>query len=184
VVIDIDDDMRAMAQWAQDKCNARYAKSKRGNYTNLSADDRWYYGFLGELVFLKWLQHHYIQYRYEPEFTGRDVTDFRLYSLTSKQWANIDVKTASKSSHRYLMLPDAQLQSHPSEVYVGVRINDYYHGEVLGWCLKSDLKPVTDVVLPVPTSGLPFDQLKDITRLADQCKKIMEQKTWKQKHLF
>lgn len=173
MIVEITEDMRNMATWAEQQCNKLYANSKRGNYTNLNADSRWYYGFLGELVFLRYLQQHYIQHRYEPAFTGRDITDFNVYSLTSEQWAGIDVKTASKPSHRYLMLPDAQLQSHPSGVYVGVRINNADQGEVLGWCLKTDLQPITDLDLPVPTSGMAFSELKDIDRLISQCKKIM-----------
>lgn len=173
MVIEITDEMRAMAQWAQAQCDKRYANSKRGNYTNLSAEGRWYIGFLGELVFMKWLQHHYVQYRYEPEFAGRDITDFYV-------WANgygkvgIDVKTASAGSHKYLMLPDAQLASHPSEVYVGVRLRKMEtEAEVMGYALKKDLQPITDLELKVPTSGILFDNLRPMAKMLEQSKKLM-----------
>lgn len=173
MVIEITDEMRAMAKWAQAQCDKRYANSKRGNYTNLSAEGRWYIGFLGELVFMKWLQHHYVQYRYEPEFAGRDITDFYV-------WANgygkvgIDVKTASAGSHKYLMLPDAQLASHPSEVYVGVRLRKMEtEAEVMGYALKKDLQPITDLELKVPTSGILFDNLRPMAKMLEQSKKLM-----------
>lgn len=173
MVFDIDDDMRDMAQWAQAQCDKRYANSKKGNYTKLSAEGRWYYGFLGELVFMKWLQHHYIQYRYEPEFAGRDVTDFYIWAGGYGK-CGIDVKTASNGSHRYLMMPDAQIASHPSEVYVGVRLSQMEtKGEVMGYALKTDLKPITELDLKVPTSGVLFDNLRPMEKILEQSKKLM-----------
>lgn len=173
MVIEITDEMRAMAQWAQAQCDKRYANSKRGNYTGLSAEGRWYYGFLGELVFREWLHRHNVQYRYEPEFVGRDITDFIV-------WANgygkvgIDVKTASQGSHKWLMQPDAQLASHPSEVYVGVRLRKMEtEGEVLGFCLKKDMQPITELDLKVPTSGVLFDNLRPMSKMLEQSKKLM-----------
>lgn len=175
MIIDIDDEMRAMAAWAQAQCDKRYAKSKRGNYTGLSAEGRWYCGFLGELVFLKWLQQHYIRHRYEPEFIGRDVTDFYVWPLNfGGNKVGIDVKTASKGSHRYLMLPEAQLASHPSEIYVGVRLSQMEtKGEVLGWARKADLKLIEDVELKVPTVGVLFDELRPMSKILEQSIKLM-----------
>lgn len=172
MVIEIDETMRQMAAWAERQCDALYAGSKRGNYTKLSAERRWYHGFLGELVFLKYLQHHYVRYRYEPDFTGRDDTDFYLWAEGYGK-VGIDVKTASKPDHRYLMLPDAQLASHPSGVYVGVRINSPDQGEVLGYALRKHLRPITDVQLPVPTSGVLFEDLRPISKMLEQAKKLM-----------
>lgn len=177
MVIEITDEMRAMAQWAQAQCDKRYANSKRGNYTQLSAEGRWYIGFLGELVFMKYLQQLYVQYRYEPEFTGRDITDFYVWAIGYTEnggKVGIDVKTASAGSHKYLMIPDAQIASHPSEVYVGVRLRMMEtEGEVMGYCLKKDLKPITDLGLKVPTSGVLFDNLRPMNKMIDQCKKLM-----------
>lgn len=177
MVIEITDEMRAMAEWAQAQCDKRYAKSKRGNYTGLSAEGRWYYGFLGELVFMKYLQHHYIQYRYEPAFTGADLTDFIVWAIGYTEnggKVGIDVKTASSGSHQWLMQPNAQLAHHPSEVYVGVRLRKMAtEGEVLGYCLKKDMQPITELDLKVPTSGVRFDNLRPMSAMIDKCKKLM-----------
>jgi len=164
--------MREMAAWAEQQCNEQYADSVKGNYTGLSADMRWYYGFLGELVFVRYCQVQWLRHRYEPAFKGRDITDIEIW-LKRYGKLGIDVKTASKPSHRYLMIPEAQLRSHPSEMYVGVRINGPDEGEILGFCLKKDLQPITNMGLKIPTRGIAFDRLLPIERLTTQAVKVM-----------
>lgn len=175
MLISIDDQMRGMAAWAEQQCNAMYANSARGNYTNLSADNRWYYGFLGELVLLKWLQAHYIQYRYEPQFKGRDDTDFYLWPLSKGgKMCTVDVKTASNPQHQYLMMPEAQLKSHPSDVYIGVRINSQTEGEVLGWAVAGDFERIDEKMrLPIPTMGIKLTELRPMSRIFSNSKKLM-----------
>lgn len=86
---------------------------------------------------------------------------------------DVDVKTASKGSHKYLMVPDAQLAKHKTQVFVGVRILNLNQAEVCGYALRKDLGPINDLGFSVPTSGLLFSKLRPINKMIEQCKKVM-----------
>ena len=95
------------------------------NYTGIEAADRYKLGFLAEFAFANVLKHAGRAFVYQPRLDGvsDNGTDFRV--AVNQVTHSIDVKTASRSHHRYLMVPDAMWRKHggSSDFYIGARLD-------------------------------------------------------------
>lgn len=85
---------------------------------------RTYIGKLAEYVFLHYLHRQGIPY---PEgdmfsiFSGQtNVDDF---DFATRQQETVDIKTASRSFHRRIMIPLDQYKAMPKDYYVGIKLN-------------------------------------------------------------
>ena len=108
------------------------------NYTGLEAQERYFNGYLGELAFLNWLRENKIKSIYTPKIKGKSAAgDFILFGMVTGQKKTVDVKTASKAFHRNIMLPEAQMERHKKDYYIGVKINGNY-AEIWGFCRAKD----------------------------------------------
>ncbi len=145
---------------------------KGGNYTKLEAERRFYYGYLGEYAFEKLLIEHGIKYEFSPRYDGkRDRTDFVVFVKQGTP-VDVDVKTATGKRDRFLMIPTAQLQSHPNQAYVGVRLMAK-SAQIYGTCIPSALRPINKEVygLKIPTHGVELTRLNPIEKVLAQCDK-------------
>ena len=135
ITIDITQKMRDRAsEWAGKVSKTTTLRNKE-NYTGLVAKDRYFCGYLGELVFLEYLKGQGKKARYKVKTNGRsDSGDFVMAGVVTGQTKTIDVKTACKSFHEKIMLPESQLKKHQRDYYVGVRLSDTI-GEIWGYCL-------------------------------------------------
>lgn len=141
-------------EWA-DKISKTRTLTHYSNYTRLNIDDRYYYGYLGEIAFWKVLHDHHSNYKYEPKFDGKsDGCDFIVNGK------KVDVKTASKSTYRNIMLPKSQWVSKYRDYYVGVQINGD-EAIIHGYCTHSDFKE-SEFGRGVVTMYNSFDSLKPI----------------------
>ncbi len=113
--------------------------SKLGpNYTGLEAQERYYNGYLGELAFLSWLREKEIKAIYTPRIKGKsDAGDFILFGMITGLRRTVDVKSASKAFHANIMLPEAQMERHKKDYYIGIKINGSF-AEIWGFCRAKD----------------------------------------------
>jgi hypothetical protein len=155
------------------------------NYTNLSDPDRFYVGYLGEFIFLQWCYDNMIDLDYSVNCNGyAGDEDFLLFDLQGNS-ITIDIKTASKSYHKKIMMPKAQAEKYRYDYYVAIRLNDDF-GEICGYCTKEDL---TETFVKIPTleknlSELePIENLKAILSKKGNCKQniIEEYNKWQRK---
>lgn len=137
------------------------------NYTGLSAKDRYYIGFLGELVFKEYLDREGKKYNYNVRLDGRSGgADFELFT-SDVNVKVIDVKTASKFYYTKMLVPKVQLDKHPNYTYVGVRLDEANsEGEICGYCYAEDFG-ISDGFTKekIPTAYKNFNGLEEIENL-------------------
>lgn len=132
-LLKITDEMKTLAKQYADRVASHFTAQDR-NYTGLSFDDRWYIGYLGELVFREYVDFLGVDYKYSLKTDGKaDDSEFVVCGKTC------DVKTAGKAFHTRIMLPKAQIARHKSDYYIGVKINGD-SGEIHGYCTLADFK--------------------------------------------
>ena len=92
------------------------------NYTGLCAPGRYFTGHLGELALVKLVAWNGKYYDYRPAADGRpDAGDITVF--IAGRPLRVDVKTASKPGHRYLMIPEAQFRKRHRDAYLGARLD-------------------------------------------------------------
>jgi len=135
------------------------------NYTNISTDDRYYFGYLGEWVFCKFLVRNDIQFKW-GSIAIQDKVDNGDFIIKNKI---IDVKTASKPEYKNIMMPEKQLYR-KSDFYVGIRL-DGDSGEIMGFCTHQDIQEVeTKDFGKGPTKAIKFEELRNIDYLINKLK--------------
>lgn len=113
--ITITDEAKNEAQMYEDAVGATRTL-RHSNYTKINQPHRYYYGYIGEWAFNEFLKEKGVEAVWNRKADGlADSGDFVLDGKT------IDVKTASKPEYRMLMFPN--VQKHPRDLYVGVRLN-------------------------------------------------------------
>ena len=137
MIIEITDEMKQKARGWNDKVmqsNIKYSP----NYTGISVNDRFYYGYLGELVFLELLKQSGKKYEYTPRFDGiPDDCDFLIYIDGKPE--KLDVKTASKNFYKNIMLPKSQWIKKYRDYYIGIRLEGDA-ANVCGYCKHNDFE--------------------------------------------
>jgi hypothetical protein len=140
------------------------------NYTGIEATNRYRDGFLAEFAFANVLKHVERAFIYAPRIDGKSDggSDFRVSVFGVIH--SVDVKTASRSHHQYLMIPDAMWSKHgcSSDYYVGSRLDlDAGVCEVWGVALYLELATVSIRVpnddrqpkVLAPTRAIPLTDL-------------------------
>ena len=132
----------------------------RGDYKQ---DRRYFYGNLGELVFLELLLYFDKQFEYKPRYDGKtDSGDFIIY-ISSKPRI-LDIKTAARPEHRYLLVNTITPNTPIDTIYLGIKITPP-KAEVYGYATKKELKRVDKgLSLADQTLGL---ILRDLPRVED-----------------
>lgn len=134
---------------------------KKDNYTRLSAENRYLNGWIGEWGFKQFLDESEIKYQHNLRTDGKpDNGDFIIGGKI------IDVKTASKSFHRKLLVSEIQYQKHRSDFFVGVRINGEFV-EVFGFITYVEMskKIKMDFGYGIPVLSIDLFELKPIEEL-------------------
>lgn len=165
IAVPITEEMKAIAEAAEaTKLATIRSYSTTGNYTGLNAERRFYIGVLGELAFLEVLAQAGKRADYIPVDDGIDSGDFILYCNTREQV--IDVKTASKSYHQNLFMPEKQADKYQYDGYVGVRLLASV-AEVWGYCTRDDFVLSTIPSLTIPTLEVRLDALVPVEILLE-----------------
>lgn len=155
--VKITDEMKKEAREMSDECLSNLKSTS--NYADLYMKDRFYNGFLGEIVFREYLDNNSVEYEHIVELDGKSHgVDFVCYFPGEK---TVDVKTATKSYYKYMMMPSSQYDKSDCDLYVGVKISDDT-GYVLGYSEKKDFKKLDMPSLKIETMGIMFDDLKEI----------------------
>jgi hypothetical protein len=121
LVMPVNETAREQARIWSDKVLARLERLP--NYTGLSAPDRYYFGYIGEIAFrdLLWLRG--CKWFYQARLDGRaDSEDFVVWPRYLGRTWSVNVKNASKVYHRKVMMPEKQWQKHKHNIYVGTRM--------------------------------------------------------------
>lgn len=118
------------------------------NYTGLSVQDRYFHGHLGELAVVKLLGWHGKRYAYKPAADGQpdggDVTVF-----VADRGLQVDIKTATRPTHRCLMIPEAQFAKRHRDLYLGARLDlESMRCEVHGTATRSIMEKALRVEPP------------------------------------
>lgn len=163
-VISITDDIQKKARNYSDHILLKPNIKNNPNYTKLCESDRFYNGYVGELCFKELLDNRNIKYKYSVGTTGyHEGEDFIVYAKGIP--VSIDVKTASKSYYKYMLMPETQ-RKYSYDYYVGVRLNGCY-SEICGYCQIGGMNyfgSATSEFL-VNSLGVPLDELNDIDQL-------------------
>jgi len=166
IAINIDEPMKTQARSMSDKTIANLKKVS--NYTGLESEDRYYIGAIGELGFKALLEQKEIKFDYRPRQDGEsDSGDFAVFGTSSV--AIVDVKTASKPTHKNLMVPAKQLERVGHYTYIGARIVDSVI-EFHGYCYQEDFEPSTIPGLKIKTMQVSFDKLHSISDWIERMK--------------
>lgn len=155
----------------------------RENYTKLAAQDRYFFGYLGDLVMEMVLREYGIRHTMDRRLDGQsDDADFQVWHKGNPAISfKLDVKTASKPSHQRIMMPQAQFINHQHDLYIGVRLlaparlnGTIDAAEVCGWASKEDVQvwPVADFGHGVPTLSCLIMDLQPIGQLLARLERI------------
>jgi hypothetical protein len=143
------------------------------NYTGFAPERRFYYGALGELVFLKYCIKNKIWCSYEPETKGESGGgDFNMFNNVNIKMV-IDVKTASQPFHKKMMIPKLQFELYSYDYYVAIKINSSTLSTICGYCKKEDfiLKEDGFIDSKIPTYFVELNELKSIDDLTKDFRK-------------
>lgn len=164
--VQITPEMKAKAQKRADKTVANLKRMGKRQYTGIEHDNAFYYGYLGELVFLSFLRTQDVHghFRQRDDGVADDRAEFELELPGGL--VTLDVKTASQKFHIRILIPAAQFDRHDADYYVGVRlVGDT--GEIHGYCTKSEmtLRPDGFTDEHAPTYFAYLSRLHEITDL-------------------
>lgn len=164
----VSDEMKKHARRGESRI-MRTFKNKKPNYTDLHEPDRFYFGILGELAFVKLLRESGIKAKYAPNWNGlADNGDVVVYC--NGYPLKVDVKTCSKPFHENLWIPEKQFNRFTYDGYIGVRLVDDM-AEIHGYCSKDKFTKTEHAGAKVPNYGIALDQLGDLDKLFDKLDK-------------
>lgn len=163
--ITITNKMRNLAADYQKKIIKHLKKTP--NYTGLSEPDRFYYGTLGEFVFLQYCKERGLKCNYNFKIQEESNSHDFVMFLNNGAPVTVDVKTATKIFHKNLMMPKTQYDLYSYNYYVAVRLINSDSAQIHGYCYKTDflfepkgfLKGNED---KTPTCYVPFIKLNSM----------------------
>lgn len=161
--------MRDRARYLQQQVK-RLHGANDVNYTGLYTDDRFYYGYLGEMILCEYFHTVGKRIDYSIQIKGGpDDGDFHLHPWSGPV-LKADVKTATKPFHRRIMMPEAQTQRHKYDIYIGAQLFSKELGGIWGWCYLDDFQLETKGFngAAVSTMYRPLNQLRPMSELFDQ----------------
>lgn len=134
------------------------------NYTGIAAEDRFYFGFLGEIAFARWLEQIGARYVWRVSLEGRSETpEFTVF--VDDKLVTIDVKTASKPRHEKMMQPHSQ--ECDADLYVGAKVFDGEWVQLHGWTDRETLANVPPAEFGHgPTRAIQLEALIGLEHLA------------------
>jgi len=161
--ITITPEMKYFAREYSDKCIQSIKSQGKTNYTGLTLKDSYYNGFLGEFVFKEYLNRQLVHYDYMVHTDGNShAVDFFIHR--DNELLTVDVKTASKPTYEYMMLPESQFIKAHCSFYVAVRLENVF-GHVKGYAEAEDFELLDISTLKIRTMGVRLDRLRDINEL-------------------
>ena len=140
------------------------------NYTGFRTPERFFHGYLGELAVASCLDANGIIYRHRVSLTGRsDDADFDVWIHGEQK--KLEVKTGSKQSYRFFIMPEKQKVE--ADIYVGARINaeDPCEVELMGALSRDEVLacPVDDLRgRGVPTRKKLYEELWSMDALLSE----------------
>lgn len=147
----------------------RTGLEKTPNYTNLEASGRFFTGYIGELCFQGLLCLRGKKYFYQAHPDGRpDKSGSDIFVWLEKK-TSVNVKTASKSFHRKMMIPEKQFQKYGCDLYVAGHIV----GNVCwfeGWLPHAELENRKPEQVLIATVSIPFSELFPMEELLTKLK--------------
>ena len=138
------------------------------NYTGLNEPNKFYYGYIGEFAFIKWLKQSKIKHKYSYKVhpgAYRGAEDFVLYANNGQQ-ITVDVKTATKPHYKNIMMPKSQAERYTYNCYVGVLLVNDDIAKICGYCQKNDFT-LSELMYKIPTYYKPLNELNDMQRLSN-----------------
>lgn len=142
------------------------------NYTGLSAPDRFFHGYLGELAVRHYARMLGLRHRYRVITDGNSQrSEFLLAWGDSGRVFGLEVKTASKAWHQKVMLPAAQKLDF--EILLAVRLAhvDEDRGEceatIHGWLTPEDVRALPVGTFPPHTTPTRHAELRQLRALSE-----------------
>tara|TARA_R110002126_G_scaffold290123_1_gene446436 strand:- start:555 stop:1070 length:516 start_codon:yes stop_codon:yes gene_type:complete len=165
MLIEITDKMKDYAK----QCEETVLSTMIGtNYTGLNEPNKFYYGYIGEFAFIKWLKQSKIKHKYSYKVhpgAYRGAEDFVLYANNGQQ-ITVDVKTATKPHYKNIMMPKSQAERYTYNCYVGVLLVNDDIAKICGYCQKNDFT-LSELMYKIPTYYKPLNELNDMQRLSN-----------------
>jgi hypothetical protein len=138
-----------------------------GNYTNISVNDRFYIGYLGEWAFNQFLILKDFKSKVTWSREADGMADSGDFFFDNKI---IDIKTASQHYYKNIMTPLAQFEKHKRDYYVAVKLNQIEStAEIVGYVNYDELKkaPISDFGHGA-TKAILFKDVHNINELLQQ----------------
>ena len=165
MLIEITDKMKDYAKQCEEKVLSTMIGT---NYTGLNEPNKFYYGYIGEFAFIKWLKQSKIKHKYSYKVhpgAYRGAEDFVLYANNGQQ-ITVDVKTATKPHYKNIMMPKSQAERYTYNCYVGVLLVNDDNAKICGYCQKNDFT-LSELMYKIPTYYKPLNELNDMQRLSN-----------------
>jgi len=137
------------------------------NYTKISISDRFYIGYLGEWAFNEYLKLIKLKSTVKWSRDSDGMADDGDFFFDGKI---IDVKTASQSYYKNIMMPLEQFEKHKRDYYVAVKLNQLEDtAEIIGYINYEEMKnaPVSDFGHGA-TKSILFKDLHDLKELVEK----------------
>jgi len=134
------------------------------NYTGFSIPDRFYVGFMGELIFESFLKDNNKKYTYTVKLDGNSQGGDFIISAHRELQA--EVKASAHPNARNIMIPEAQFNHRTFDLYIGIKISNRF-GYIYGYCFKNMFVLAKDGFNnnKTPTYYIGFDKLYSIDKL-------------------
>jgi hypothetical protein len=134
-----DEDIKKCNEFANEVVTETY---NRFHQNKKIRTERIFYGKLGEVIFLKFLQSKGIFPDVDDMFkVFSGETNVDKFDFITKQRKKIDIKTAYENYHKRILIPYDQFENEKAkDFYVGIKINlTNLVAEILGFCDKKKL---------------------------------------------
>lgn len=121
VLLKITEDARTQARYLEKKTiESLTSKGMDTNYTSIYAMDRYFWGYLGEILFTNYLKEKGKRYIWQPNTDGSSH-DTDIIVFIKGNMARLDTKVARRSHFQYCGRPDIQVERQCPDFYIGLR---------------------------------------------------------------
>ena len=175
-IIQITDEMQRAAKHYEDAINKTKTLSRTSNMTGLEEAGRFYFGFLGELIFEAALKRENKEYQHFVRTDGLPQTyKFRVIKDETNQEVRLNICTASKPSHKFLAVPEPKIHRAECDGYVGIKILENGYAQIFGYITPKELRDCGASAFPgksVAAFRCELESLKPIENLFPKLRAI------------
>lgn len=170
-LVRITDKMLRQAREYQKKIELSKTVRRRANYTTVQVAERYFIGYLGELVLADVLESYQIKFTHQINTKGKPVDHkFRLSMPHDSGYITMNPVTASDKRHNFMVVPRDKFARDTCQAYAAIKlILDEGFAEVFGYFWRHQLpgRGLSEIKYGVQVYALPLYMAEPIFSMTE-----------------